>query len=69
MKKSAIILITLMLAIAMQAQDYTHGLIVWFDKPTTLNGRAVWYGGRPDLWKGKGKPERAGAVNYNYDAK
>ena len=68
MKKSAIILITLMLAIAMQAQDYTHGLTVWFDKPTTLNGRAVWYGGRPDLWKGKGKPERAGAVNYNYDA-
>ncbi|MBQ7362362.1 MAG: glycoside hydrolase N-terminal domain-containing protein [Bacteroidaceae bacterium] len=68
MKKSAIILTTLMLAIAMQAQDYTHGLTVWFDKPTTLNGRAVWYGGRPDLWKGKGKPERAGAVNYNYDA-
>ena len=68
MKKSAIILITLMLAIAMQAQDYTHGLTVWFDKPTTLNGRSVWYGGRPDLWKGKGKPERAGAVNYNYDA-
>ena len=44
--------------LSLQAQtSYTQGLSVWFDQPTTLKGRAVWYGGRPDLWKGKGKPE------------
>lgn len=32
--------------------DYTQGLSIWFDTPNTLQGYAVWYGGRPDLWKG-----------------
>ena len=57
-----------LLALSAQAQtDYTQGLSVWFDKPTTLNGRQVWYGGRPDLWQGKGKPEWAGEGAYNPD--
>lgn len=31
------------------------GLSVWFDTPTTLKGRAVWYNGRPDLWQNADK--------------
>ena len=29
------------------ATDYTKGLSVWFDTPNTLQGHAVWYGGKP----------------------
>ena len=68
MKKCTSIIAALLCSMAIQAQtDYTQGLSVWFDKPTTLNGRAIWYGGRPDLWKGKNKPEWAGDGNYNAD--
>ncbi len=68
MKKLTTCIASLIAAIALQAQtDYTNGLSVWFDQPTTLKGRAVWYGGRPDLWKGKGKPEWAGEGAYNPD--
>ena len=56
------------MALSLQAQtNYTSGLSVWFDQPTTLKGRAVWHGGRPDLWEGKGKPEWAGEGAYNPD--
>lgn len=47
--------------------DYTHGLSVWFDTPNNLDGRAVWYGGRPDLWNGEKKPESAGDKGTNPD--
>ncbi len=61
MKKIVLLTTTLLLALSAAATiDYTHGLSVWFDTPTSLKGRAVWYGGRPDLWRGKGKPENAG---------
>jgi alpha-L-fucosidase 2 len=61
MKKIKTIIACLLTSTFMQAQkDYTHGLSVWFDQPTSLKGRPVWYGGRPDLWRGKGKPETAG---------
>ena len=61
MKKIKTIIACLLASTFIQAQtDYTHGLSVWFDQPTSLKGRAVWYGGRPDLWTGKGKPENAG---------
>ena len=54
-------------AIGLQAQtDYIHGLSIWFDQPTTLNGRSVWYEGKPENWKGK-KPEWAGDAAYNQD--
>ena len=57
-----------LMALAAQAQtNYTQGLSVWFDKPTTLDGRQIWYGGRPDLWLGKGKPEWAGDGAHNPD--
>lgn len=57
-----------MCALGAMAQEYgTQGLTVWFDKPTTLNGRSIWYGGRPDLWVGREKPEWAGDGAYNPD--
>ena len=40
--------------------DYTKGLSIWFDTPNTLQNRAIWYDGRPDLWQGKKKPISAG---------
>ncbi len=68
MKRIKTFAVVALLALTAQAQtDYTKGLSVWFDKPTTLNGRQVWYGGRPDLWQGKGKPEWAGEGAYNPD--
>lgn len=47
--------------------DYTRGLSVWFDTPNHLEGRAIWYGGRPDQWKGENKPESAGNTARNPD--
>lgn len=47
--------------------DYTKGLSIWFDTPNTLQGYAVWYEGRPDLWKGGDKPETAGNAGHNPD--
>ena len=68
MKRLITLCATVALALSTQAQtDYTRGLSVWFDQPTTLNGNQIWYGGRPDLWKGKEKPEWAGDGNYNAD--
>ena len=68
MKRLITLCATVALALSTQAQtDYTRGLSVWFDQPTTLNGNQIWYGGRPDLWKEKEKPEWAGDGNYNAD--
>ena len=68
MKRKILVIASLVATLALQAQaDYTHGLSVWFDKPTSLNGRSVWYGGRPDLWAGKNKPEWAGEGAHNPD--
>ena len=68
MKKTFALLALLLCALGINAQNnYINGLSIWFDQPTTLNGRAIWYGGRPDLWKGKGKPEWAGDAAYNAD--
>ena len=67
MKKRLALLALLLCAIGINAQDYINSLSVWFDQPTTLNGRAIWYSGRPDLWKGKDKPEWAGDAAYNAD--
>ncbi|MBQ5627018.1 MAG: glycoside hydrolase N-terminal domain-containing protein [Bacteroidaceae bacterium] len=68
MKKTFALFALLLCAVGINAQDnYINGQSIWFDKPTTLNGRAIWYGGRPDLWKGKEKPEWAGDAAYNAD--
>ena len=40
-------------AVCAGGTDYTKGLAIWFDAPNTLQGHAVWYGGRPDMWKGE----------------
>lgn len=47
--------------------DYTRGLSVWFDTPNNLDGRTVWYNGRPDLWDWEKKPESAGDRGTNPD--
>ena len=47
--------------------DYTRGLSIWFDTPNNLDGRAIWYGGRPDQWKGENKPKSAGDTARNPD--
>ena len=47
--------------------DYTKGLSIWFDTPNTLQNRAIWYDGRPDLWQGKKKPISAGDTATNPD--
>ena len=54
-------------AISAHATDYTRGLSIWFDKPNTLEHRAVWYGSRPDMWKGENKPDSAGDTTNNPD--
>ena len=66
-KNTFLLLLTLCATTAFSQTDYTQGLSIWFDQPTTLNGRAIWYGGRPDLWIGRDKPEWAGDGNYNPD--
>lgn len=68
MRKICLFIIATIATITIYAQtDYTKGLSVWFDKPTTLQGNNVWYGGRPHLWKGKSKPEWAGDAGANAD--
>ena len=68
MKRTNTFIALLLCALGLQAQsDYIHGLSIWFDQPTTLKGRSVWYGGRPDLWVGREKPEWAGDGAYNPD--
>lgn len=44
-----------------------QGLNYWFDTPTTLQGRATWYGGKPDIKKGDKKPISAGDAIKNSD--
>ena len=68
MKRTATIFLFIMCVLGAMAQgDGTQELTVWFNKPTTLNGRSIWYGGRPDLWVGREKPEWAGDGAYNPD--
>ena len=64
MKKVRIMAAALLMALAAQAQsDYTRGLSVWFDTPTSLKGRQIWYNGS-DMMQ---KPEWAGDTSVNPD--
>ena len=54
-------------ALSVHATDYTRGLSIWFDKPTTLVNKAIWWGNTPDMWKGETKPESAGDTAQNPD--
>ena len=68
MRKGITLLACLLCATGICAQESnSNELKVWFDQPTTLKGRCVWYGGRPDLWVGRDKPEWAGEGAYNPD--
>lgn len=68
MKKISTLLLGLSASLWLNAQTQQPPLSYWFDKPTSLNGQAVWYGGKPDMWKGENKPESAGDTARNPDA-
>ena len=40
-------------------------LAIWFDTPTTLQGRMPWYGGKPELWEGNDRPVIQGPWDEN----
>lgn len=69
MKKIYSILFSTLLALPAVAggTDYTRGLAIWFDKPNDLSGRAVWFGGKPELWNAANKPITAGDSGRNPD--
>ncbi len=62
MKKRFLPLLLLGAAAAAQAQN-----TVWFDKPTSLAGRACWYGGHPERYADGRKPVSAGEGAVNAD--
>ena len=41
--------------------------VVWFDTPTSLKGRSIWYDGHPEKFTNGIKPINAGDRNYNPD--
>lgn len=47
-----------------QAQELSY----WFDTPITLKGKAIWFGGHPEMWNSENKPETAGDTSKNPDA-
>lgn len=69
MKKKTTLAMALLASfgIAARAQQ-TVALNYWFDRPTTLQGRAVWYGGQPEKWYDGKKPISAGDTATNPDA-
>lgn len=69
MKKNTTLAMALLASfgIAARAQQ-TVALNYWFDRPTTLQGRAVWYGGQPEKWSDCKKPISAGDTATNPDA-
>ena len=68
MKKIVQLAILACTALSVHATDYTRGLSIWFDKPTTLVNKAILWGNTPDMWKGETKPESAGDTATNPDA-
>ena len=40
---------------------------IWFSEPTTLEGRAIWYGGHPERYSKSNKPINAGDAAQNSD--
>ena len=69
MKKKTTLAMALLASfgIAARAQQ-TVALNYWFDRPTTLQGKAVWYGGQPEKWSDGKKPISAGDTATNPDA-
>lgn len=52
----------LLLATSAHAQN-----VIWFDTPTTLKGRAAWFGGHPERFADGKAPVDAGGFNGNAD--
>ena len=68
MKRLYYLAIMLCVAYAANATDFKGGLTIWFDRPTTLANKAIWWGHTPEMWKGENKPESAGDTAQNPDA-
>ena len=68
MKKVFQLAILVCAALSAHATDYTRGLSIWFNKPITLEHKAIWFGNTPEMWKGENKPESAGDTPQNPDA-
>ncbi len=69
MKKTITLAMALLASsgIAARARQ-TAALSYWFDRPTTLQGKSVWYGGQPEMWTDGKKPVSAGDTATNPDA-
>ncbi len=67
MKKSSLILGAVLLLSSTTIRAQLSNLVVWFDTPSTLNGRTAWYGGHPDMWSQENKPTTAGDGIHNPD--
>lgn len=67
MKKISVFLSSLFVSTLVCGQSVHSSLSYWFDTPTSLKGQAVWYEGKPEMWKDK-KPISAGDRARNPDA-
>lgn len=69
MKKIHLCMLGMLFATAVQAQetpDYIHGLSIWFDTPTNLDGRASWYNPASDQrWEDSSLPIGNGSLGGN----
>ena len=68
MKKIKLFITTCLAATTLYAQptDYTKGLSIWFDKPTTLENHASWYVPKHDInWENNSLPIGNGSLGGN----
>ena len=63
--KNILCYICLLSSVSIQAAE--DDLRIYFNEPATLNGRAVWYGGKPEQWTNGRKPITAGNSAVNPD--
>ena len=68
MKRLFHLAIMFSVAVYANATDVKDGLTIWFDRPTTLVNKAIWWGHTPELWKDGKKPISAGDTAQNPDA-
>lgn len=67
LKKISTCVIIALGSLPSSAQQQQARLAYWFDRPTTMRGQAIWYGGQPDKWKDGKKPISAGDTANNPD--
>ena len=67
--KNYLPIVSLMMCAAQSASAQSAApLSYWFDRPTTLAGSAVWFGGHPENWNNGKKPISAGDTAKNPDS-